>query len=652
MAFGKYQKLKLQYSYNGGFWADVEPLQFKKGELIEENSPDCGYANLIYRWVNADKSDYICFNQSKYYKQIQQVSYDDGLNWYETGETQTGSLIEANSYDCDYGVTWEKVNDIYYCEQDISIDEKYYYTAVATEDITFTITSKFYYYYKLDDIVWQANVKYYFNPLTGKKIENNYGSFSLDKGDYMLIVLDETEPLIKTNYSFNYNYPPIFTKYPEIVVIRETEELSSLYKEVVNFRGGQVIEHNVVINKDAYIVPQLYSFELNQGQKQKTYIKPIEYINADNGSLTLVDLDYKNNGNLYLKNCSNCNIEKTTTSELPIKIYTDTDIYNKLSDYNIACYVQANNTDISRVNGAYWYGIINNSQLNDLLLKYKDFSDDQLGYHIYVNGDTVLDGSILDGFKLLPELHVINPKNIKISNINRNGSLSLSINPFLYDIVDIYQTDILNIDIRDCKNPLDADFENKKLNFLTLGIQDDPYHIERNFAYDYNVINVRIWNCEFDFYFHFSSTNTMSSRKKANVIYGNSTLYGGILQDIGYLDPEPEFHIYGLEFAKYLELDNCTLFKKYYEEEDFKLIEHDYTKVRLYSKFYSPIEEIKITNTSFEGLKLVYPTSWNLPNLKTITLVNCDAYTQELFTNMVNSIKNKSPLQTINLYIE
>jgi len=114
--YNKYQKLILKYSYNGAVWAPVQPLQYKKGEIIEANSYDCGFVEPYYRWVNIP-GEYVCINQSKYAKEKQQVTYDSGVTWTDTGVVQTGQLIEANSYDCDYGVTWVEVPYEYICEE-------------------------------------------------------------------------------------------------------------------------------------------------------------------------------------------------------------------------------------------------------------------------------------------------------------------------------------------------------------------------------------------------------------------------------------------------------------------------------------------------------------------------------------------------------
>ena len=102
----KYEKQKYQVSHDGGItWEDVTPIQYKKGQLIESNSEDCGYApQPQYRWQRADTSDYMCNGTSKYYKLYYEVSYDGGQTWQKAVPEQTkiGGLIESNSSDCGY----------------------------------------------------------------------------------------------------------------------------------------------------------------------------------------------------------------------------------------------------------------------------------------------------------------------------------------------------------------------------------------------------------------------------------------------------------------------------------------------------------------------------------------------------------------------
>ena len=102
----KYEKQKYQVSHDGGItWEDVTPIQYQKGQLIERNSKDCGYApQPQYRWQKADTSDYMCNGTSKYYKLYYEVSYDGGQTWENVSPEQTkiGDLIESNSSDCGY----------------------------------------------------------------------------------------------------------------------------------------------------------------------------------------------------------------------------------------------------------------------------------------------------------------------------------------------------------------------------------------------------------------------------------------------------------------------------------------------------------------------------------------------------------------------
>ena len=102
----KYEKQKYQVSHDGGItWEDVTPIQYKKGQLIESNSKDCGYApQPQYRWKMADTSDYICSGTSKYYKYYYEVSYDGGHKWQRVVPEQTkmGDLFQMASSDCGY----------------------------------------------------------------------------------------------------------------------------------------------------------------------------------------------------------------------------------------------------------------------------------------------------------------------------------------------------------------------------------------------------------------------------------------------------------------------------------------------------------------------------------------------------------------------
>ena len=118
MAYNKYKKLKLQYTYGtGDAWKDVMPPRYKAGELIETNSPDCGYQEPQYRWY-ALPNEFVCDGYNKYYKEVYQVSTNEGFTWENVTplQTRTGQLKEANSVDCDYGVEWKPIQNEYICE--------------------------------------------------------------------------------------------------------------------------------------------------------------------------------------------------------------------------------------------------------------------------------------------------------------------------------------------------------------------------------------------------------------------------------------------------------------------------------------------------------------------------------------------------------
>ena len=104
VGYDKYNKEKEQVSYNSGIsWADTGNTR-AGSTLIEQNSEDCGYAPTpITRWV-AD-TGYMCVGYDKYNKEKEQQSTDGGTTWTDTGNTRAGStLIETDSTDCGYGV--------------------------------------------------------------------------------------------------------------------------------------------------------------------------------------------------------------------------------------------------------------------------------------------------------------------------------------------------------------------------------------------------------------------------------------------------------------------------------------------------------------------------------------------------------------------
>ena len=130
----KYEKQKYQVSHDGGItWEDVTPVQYQKGQLIERNSKDCGYApQPQYRWQKADTSDYMCNGTSKYYKLYYQVSNDGGQTWQNAVPEQTkiGGLIESNSSDCGYitpQYRWKKAPSTdYVCSGTTKYYKEYY----------------------------------------------------------------------------------------------------------------------------------------------------------------------------------------------------------------------------------------------------------------------------------------------------------------------------------------------------------------------------------------------------------------------------------------------------------------------------------------------------------------------------------------------
>ncbi len=100
----KYTKLEL---YIGGKPTKV----FKAGTLIETGSKDCEQTST--RWVQYDT---VCDGVNEYALLKEQKSSDNGQTWVDTGVTQKGALIEANSEKCNPDhVKWQNTGE-YRCE--------------------------------------------------------------------------------------------------------------------------------------------------------------------------------------------------------------------------------------------------------------------------------------------------------------------------------------------------------------------------------------------------------------------------------------------------------------------------------------------------------------------------------------------------------
>ena len=95
-------------SYDRGVtWSAVEPIETKRGEVLAYDSYDCG--KPMERW-DVVQGQYICDEETytKYETLMHMVSYDRGVTWsaVEPIETKRGEVLEYDSYDC--GKTMER----------------------------------------------------------------------------------------------------------------------------------------------------------------------------------------------------------------------------------------------------------------------------------------------------------------------------------------------------------------------------------------------------------------------------------------------------------------------------------------------------------------------------------------------------------------
>lgn len=113
----KMTKEKEQSSTDGLNWVDTGNYR-TGSTVLEVNSENCGFIPPIepqYRWKAAPTSDYLCSGTSMYYKVYYEVSYDGGTTWQHVQPEQTkrGNLIEANSPACGFVPTPYKVKANY-----------------------------------------------------------------------------------------------------------------------------------------------------------------------------------------------------------------------------------------------------------------------------------------------------------------------------------------------------------------------------------------------------------------------------------------------------------------------------------------------------------------------------------------------------------
>lgn len=117
MAYYRYYKLE---KYVNG----VAQGEYKQGARVNDETyetyNDCMVSPVIkYRWASTSTS--LCDGVDLYYLEKQQISYDDGFTWTDTGVTRTPDTpSERNSYQCGYRTRWNTIFDdtIYMCNEE------------------------------------------------------------------------------------------------------------------------------------------------------------------------------------------------------------------------------------------------------------------------------------------------------------------------------------------------------------------------------------------------------------------------------------------------------------------------------------------------------------------------------------------------------
>lgn len=106
----KYYKKQRFVSYNNGeTWQPLD--EYEQGELYEAHSASCGAGVYQYRWVLINNG-YICDGKDRYTREIYQYS-EDGTVWYNVFPTvyRKGALVESNSPFCDNAGNGQYIDD-------------------------------------------------------------------------------------------------------------------------------------------------------------------------------------------------------------------------------------------------------------------------------------------------------------------------------------------------------------------------------------------------------------------------------------------------------------------------------------------------------------------------------------------------------------
>lgn len=123
-------------------WCINPPIPLQYQWIVREDMWEC--ATDLTRWVEQPITDYICEDGNKYYKELEEISKDNGITWIPSGKERKGKLIEMNSIDCGY------------------IDYQYRYLAIEGEYIC-NLGSKYKKTKKqrsIDGVTWEDVIPY------------------------------------------------------------------------------------------------------------------------------------------------------------------------------------------------------------------------------------------------------------------------------------------------------------------------------------------------------------------------------------------------------------------------------------------------------------------------------------------------------------
>lgn len=243
MAYVRFYKY-LQYINN-------EPTGvFRKGELVDdttyEDYNDCTNVAPLTRWVETQQT--MCDDVDLCAVEKEQISYDNGATWVDTGNTRAGDIIEAGSSQCVESMTvWRTIAGEFVCDEGdkytkeaeyISYDGGSTWTATGNERKGSLLEEDSEDCHETPVETYKATLVYYSGEVYNKEID----------GNPTLTATDVTRGIDNQDNPRNKRYITSATVYPSVTTIG-----GGAFRNCSLLRYAEIKEGVTTINSEAFI---------------------------------------------------------------------------------------------------------------------------------------------------------------------------------------------------------------------------------------------------------------------------------------------------------------------------------------------------------------------------------------------------------------